>query len=233
MLKNNDSDYPVKNTLGDISVSLGKGIIGMIPLVGAPASELLSLIITPSLEERRQVWFQNVGERLQGLEKDKAGFLKKLSKNDDFIDIVLHATRVALQTSQQEKREALKNAILNATDINYSFDISMQQMFINYIESFTIWHIKLLTLFDNPQNWAKKNKAVFQEEMIGGLSRVVETAFTDLRGHRDVYDSIWRDLFSRGLVNTDGLHTTMSYQGLMTKRTTPIGSEFIKYITYE
>ena len=69
-----------------------------------------------------------------------------MRENDEFIDIAIQATHVALRTSQEEKKDALKNAVLKSASPE-SPDLSLQQIFINYIDSFTKWHIKILDLW--------------------------------------------------------------------------------------
>jgi hypothetical protein len=67
--------------------------------------------------------------------------------------------------------------------------------------------------------------------MAGALARILEDAFPELRGQREFYDSVWRDLFQRGLVNTEGLHVTMTGSGLAAKRTTGHGDKFLAFVT--
>ena len=65
---------------------------------------------------------------------------------------------------------------------------------------------------------------------MGGLNSVLREAYPALAARRDLYDQIWKDLFSRGLVNTDGLHTMMSGQGLFQRRTTDLGRELLEFV---
>ncbi|MEK6776275.1 MAG: hypothetical protein AABY87_05265 [bacterium] len=62
------------------------------------------------------------------------------------------------------------------------------------------------------------------------MSRLVENAFPELRGRRDLYDLIWKDLYSRALVTTEHLHTIMDGSGIVAKRTTEIARLFLDYI---
>ena len=66
---------------------------------------------------------------------------------------------------------------------------------------------------------------------IGGLGNVLEHNIPELRGQRELYDQLWRDLYGRGLVNTDGLHVTMSGNGLIQRRTTGLGEALLKLIS--
>mgnify|MGYP006956295741 CR=1 FL=1 len=219
-----------KETKDDIAYGVAKAVLGSIPVVGATASELLQLLVTPPLEKRRNEWMIEVGEKLKQLEQKEELDLIKLSNNDVFIDVVLHTTQLALRTSEKEKIQYFKNVILNSA-VEENPNITEVQIFLNFISTFTVWHIKILKLFDNPENWFKKNGKSLPNYMAAGLSNVLEEAYPELNGKRELYDLIWDDLSRAGLHKTSGLHTTMTGSGLMTPRTTTFGKEFLEFIT--
>ena len=223
-------DFPRDKSVGDATNALMRAGLGMIPLAGAPAVELLNYLVAPPLEQRRNEWFQQIGEKLKELEEKQGIPLQSLRDNRTFIDTVMQATQVAIRTSQEEKKKALRNVVINSA-LPASPEITFQQLFISYIDVFTIWHIRLLDLFNNPALWATKRNHQFPKLMFGGLSDILESAFPELSGRRDLYDQIWKDLTAKGLVNTDSLHVTMSASGLMEKRTSGIGEQFIKFIS--
>ena len=66
---------------------------------------------------------------------------------------------------------------------------------------------------------------------MGGLLNVIERAFPGLHGERAFCDVVFEDLITRGLIGRVGLHVTMSGQGLLTKRTTTMGDDFLDFIT--
>jgi hypothetical protein len=219
-----------KETKDDISYSIAKAALGSIPIVGAAASELLQLLVTPPLEKRRNEWMIEVGEKLKQLEQKEELDLTKLASNDVFIDVVLQTTQLALLTSEKEKIQYFKNVILNSA-VEENPNITEVHIFLNFISTFTVWHIKILKLFDNPEDWFKKNGKSMPSYMAAGLSNVLEEAYPELTGKRDLYDLIWDDLSRAGLHKTSGLHTTMTGSGLMVQRTTPFGKEFLEFIT--
>jgi hypothetical protein len=219
-----------KETKDDISYSIAKAALGSIPIVGAAASELLQLLVTPPLEKRRNEWMIEVGEKLKQLEQKEELDLTKLASNDVFIDVVLQTTQLALLTSEKEKIQYFKNVILNSA-VEENPNITEVHIFLNFISTFTIWHIKILKLFDNPEDWFKKNGKSMPSYMAAGLSNVLEEAYPELTEKRDLYDLIWDDLSRAGLHKTSGLHTTMTSSGLMVPRTTPFGKEFLEFIT--
>lgn len=219
-----------KETKDDIAYGVAKAVLGSIPVVGATASELLQLLVTPPLEKRRNEWMIEVGEKLKQLEQKEELDLIKLENNDVFIDVVLQTTQLALRTSEKEKIQYFKNVILNSA-VEENPNITEVQIFLNFIYTFTVWHIKILKLFDNPENWFKKNGKSLPNYMAAGLSNVLEEAYPELKGKRELYDLIWDDLSRAGLHKTSSLHATMTGSGLMAPRTTTFGKEFLEFIT--
>jgi hypothetical protein len=214
---------------GDAGYAVVKAGLSSLPIVGAAASELLGLIVSPPLEKRKSEWMEMVGNGLRDLEKKMGIVLEDLQNNDRFIDSAMDATQIALRTSQKEKLGALRNALLNSVIPN-SAEESLQKMFFSFIDIFTIYHMKLLELFQNPRNWFEKHGIKYPEFYISSsLSQLIENAFPGLK--RELYDPIWKDLFLRGLVSTEGLQVMMTDSGADAKRTTPLGDAFIKFIS--
>lgn len=220
----------VKPIKADIAYSIVKAGLGSIPIAGAVASELLTLLITPPLERRRSEWMDELGERLRKLEQEKGLDLASLRENDLFIDTVLYATQLALRTSEQEKIEYLRNAIVN-TALGDTPDQSLTKMFLNLIDEFTVWHIRILTLFDDPQSWYIESGKELPKLLIGTLSSVLTEAYPELKSKTDFCNLIWDDLNRAGLHQSGSLQTMMSGNGVLESRTTVFGKQFLEYIS--
>lgn len=220
---------PPKSGAGDVGYTVVKAGLGSIPVAGAAASELLGLVVTPSLEKRRNKWMEEIGDALRQLEEKMGVVIESLQDDEQFVDAAIEASQIAIRTSNEEKKEALRNALLNAALPNPPQD-TVQKMFLSFIDTLTVWHIKLLALFDNPPRFIEKNNVRFGNLSMGSMSHLLETAFPELRGKRDLYDLVWKDLYSRGLVNTDELHTMMTGGGIIARRTTALGRNFIAFI---
>lgn len=207
--------------------ALAKLGLNAIPWVGGPLAELFNEIITPSIEKRRDEFFRELNARLQKLEEKKFLDLNELKNSEELVDVVIKAMKSAISTREKEKREALLNAILN-TSLGKSPKENLADIFINWIDSFTEYHIKILNLFNEPDKHVSANPPGF-----GSISNFIELTFSELEGRRDFYEQLWRDLYSRGLLSipVEQLHTTMTGQGIMEKRTTSIGKTFIKFIS--
>lgn len=220
---------PPKPDKWDAAHTLARAGLSSVPYVGGAAVEVFQLLLAAPLEKRRQEWMENVGEALRELEENHGVKLEDLQSNEVFIDTVLKASQIAFRSSQQEKREALRNAIRNAS-FPHPPEESLQQMFLYFIDTLTVWHLRLLKLVHNIQKWAEVHNHEFPKMMAGSLSKIVESAYPELRGNRDFYDQVWEDLNQRGLVTTDSLHTTMSGPGLMSRRTSELGAQFLRFI---
>ena len=123
--------------------------------------ELMGLIVTPPIEKRKEKWMTEVSERLIDLENSQKVNLKELQENPQFIDTVIQATSYALKSSEKEKINAFQNAIIN-TALNEVPELTISHIFLNLIDSYTSWHIKILDLFDDPAEWFKRNNRQIQ-----------------------------------------------------------------------
>jgi len=209
-----------KKTKGDTAHATAKAGLSAIPIIGGPAAELFQNVIQPPLEIRRIEWMQQVGEKLRALEENGLK-IKDLKENEEFISAVMYASQIALRTHKNEKLQALRNAIINVAKGKAPEEV-LQHIFLNLIDSFTELHIRILKLFQNPK--------LPPNLSMGGFSDVLEYNIPELCGRRDLYDQVWRDLYTCGLVSTDNLHVTMTSHGLGQKRTTGMGDAFLKFI---
>lgn len=219
---------PPGSEAADAGYAVIRAALGGIPVVGPAAQELLQMIIAPPLAKRQAEWAENVGNAVRRLEAEKGITPEELRDNPAFIDAVLAATQVAIRTSQEEKRKALLNAITNAA-LPGAPDVSEQQMFIALVERMTEWHIRVLALFHNPRE--RLAAGAYRPALAGSLSGVIEAAYPELQGRRELYDQVWSDLASAGLHRSGSLQTMMTPEGTLQKRTTELADRFLKFIT--
>lgn len=210
-----------ERSIGDAAHALAKAGLSTIPIVGGPAVELFQYVVQPPLEKRREAWMADVGEKLRELEEQGLR-LEDLQENEQFISAVMYASQAALRTHQADKLAALRNAVLNIAK-GKAPEEAVQHLFFGFVDSLTELHLRILWCFQSPSPPPGMSR--------GGLGNVLEFNLPDLRGRRELYDQFWKDLYSRGLVNTDSLHVTMSESGLAQKRTTGLGDEFLKFIS--
>ncbi len=209
-----------------------KAALSAVPVVGGPAAELFAAILAPPLIRRRDEWLQSLADGLAELQERVTGFkAESLADNDAFVSGALQASRAALQIHQSEKLEALRNALLNVA-IGQAPDEDQQAMFLNYIETLTGWHIRMLKFFEAPIRLAAAKGARTDYSVAGALAHVLEDVYPELRGRRDFYDQITRDLKTRGFLNSadDVLHVMITGSGMAAKRTTEMADQFLNFI---
>jgi len=218
---------PLDQEPGDILHTIARAGLSAIPVVGGPAVELFNFLISPPLEKRRDQWMKEVGETLQELEQKYHLVIEDLRSNEIFIDTVLSASQIALRSSKGEKRQALKNAILNAALPSAPED-SLQETFLLYIDIFTTWHIRMLLLFREPKILNEGNNADYLEYRIPTLDQLLESKFPELVGLKDLYEAIWGDLHQRGLLMPENV--TSQKGQVTTRRTSELGNRFLDFI---
>jgi hypothetical protein len=223
-----DKYTPPESSTGDTLYAFARAIIGSIPVFGSAAAvELFQMLIMPAMENRKQAWMEAVAEGLRQLESKHHFTIEDLAKNEVFIDTLMQASQSSLRTNNQEKRAALRNAVLNAALPNSS-DESLQQMFIRWVDEFTVWHLRILHFFQDAQGWLKKEGRPHPNTNY--IHGILTYAYPDLTDKRDLYNQIWSDLYNRGLVNTEGLLGNVSETGPYDKRTTSLGDQFLAFI---
>jgi hypothetical protein len=220
---------PPRQLAGDLAHSTARAIVGMIP-GGSAALEFFNNVIVPPLKRRRQKWMDNVAEAIRELEQNRGVKVEDLQQNESFITTVMQATQIAVRNHEQEKLDALRNAVLNSA-LPHAPDDSLQEIFLAYVDRFTVWHLRLLAFLHDPKGWFAERGRQFPSQMIGALGQILTTAYPELRDQRPLYDLVAKDLWNNGLLNTDGLHAIVSAQGAGASRTSDIGKRFLQFIT--
>jgi hypothetical protein len=156
--------------------------------------------------------------------------VESLQENEAFVSTVTKATHVVLTTHDEEKRAALRNAIVNSA-LGHEPDESMRQMFLRYIDELTPWHLKILQLMQDARGWfQKQSRQPPQYHITGSLMQLFTDAYPELKGQRDFVELIHTDLVARKLSNIGGLMTMMSGSGPFEKRTTDFGDRFLAFV---
>lgn len=223
---------PDKKEKGDVAHEVGKAVISAIPAAGGPLSVLFENIFTAPLEKRKQAWLEELADVITKLQERVDGLTpEKLSKDEAFITISLQASQIAIRNHQKEKIDALRAAVLNSALPNAP-DEDQELIFLRLIDQLTPWHLRILSNLHNPGQWMEKNQIQNPGWGMGGVSTVLEHCFPDLRGNREFYDQIVRDLQTEGLVGQGNfLHVTMTGNGMLESRTSGMGKMFLSFIT--
>jgi hypothetical protein len=217
---------PPNETTGDTVHAIGSAALQMVPVIGSAAVDLLKHVIAPPLERRRDTWMQTVAEALK---KHDVAF-EDLGDRDELLDAFLQASTAAIKTSSDEKRTALRNAVLNIAK-GWDPDESLSQQFLDLVERLHPWHLRLLRAMDDPARWAKEHNVNYRPAMSSSLGAFIEAAFPELKDRRDFYGQLWAELGQAGLGGNSGLSTMMTETGWLPQRTTDRGRKFLRFIS--
>lgn len=217
-------------TVMDHGHAIAKGVISdVIPWAGSTAAELFGIVIAPPLAKRRDQWLEGLATDLRGLEAKVSGFsIKALSSNEDFVTAVMHATTAAMKNHQREKLDALRNAVLNSA-LQQSADANLHLIFLGWVDSLTPLHLRVLRLLSEPETWGDWNEPPQPPGTTGGPENVIQAAFSELRGRRDLCLKIVKDLANDGLLATAKSKQT-SGRSVLVPEITAIGERFLAFI---
>lgn len=204
--------------------------IGLIPVAGGPMLELFGSVFEAPLNKRKTETMIQIGGIINQLIDEGVVTEKGLQDNEAFVSTVAEACAISLRNHQEEKLEALRNAVRNSALPGCPTD-DYRQLFLNFVDVCTVTHIRLLHLFHNPVLWCQNKNLTLPNWSMGGISSVAEFALPELKGQGDLYLSIWKDLYQRGLVDTDSMGGTMSRSGMLASRTTQIGAQLINFLS--
>lgn len=209
---------------------LAKIGISSVPVVGGPLVEIFNSVLEAPLTKRRTETMLQIGDVINELIERKVVTEEGLQNNEAFISTVAEVCAISLRNHQEPKLEALKNAVKNSALPSCPAD-DLRQLFLNFVDVCTVTHIRLLHVFDSPEEWCSRHGLTLPGWSMGGISTVAEFALPELTGQEEVYGSIWKDLYQRGLINTDSMNATMTRNGMLSSRTTKMGSELIAFLS--
>ncbi|MGI4758201.1 MAG: hypothetical protein ACRYGF_15305 [Janthinobacterium lividum] len=202
-------------------------------MIGGSLTEVLSLVLAPAVTRRRDTWFKEVAEALEEAERKIDGFsVESLTQDEAFVSAVIEATRSAISTHKDEKRDALRNGLLNIA-LHRSTNEDQQQTFFRYIDELTVWHMRILKLFQNPIEQVSARDPYVTTSYTGGAPvQIIRIVYPELYEKQELYQQLVSDLYNRGLFNADSkvLHITMTADGMFAKRTTVLADDFLAFI---
>lgn len=199
----------------DIVKGAVAGIVSQIPYVGAFA-QAVENVKGNVLQRRYKKWQELVEERLSSLDEKVS---QSLGDNDSFATTLLKATELAAQTSTI-KSVYLANAVRYAAEHDVNEDDLI--MLFNAISKYTTTHINILLYLQNPAALNTDNEQPFA----GGFMTFFEKRYPSFDRQREAL--ILRELYRDGFTNIDS-DGTMSYSGMISKRTTDFGDLFLSF----
>lgn len=194
-----------------------KTVVGAIPY-GSILVNVYDAIKGGCLDKRRKKWQATIEERLSHIEKT----LDDIGNNENFATTMIRTTEMAMKTSSEEKITYLANAVINSIGINIEEEKMI--LFLALLDKYTVSHIKTINYFNNP----KKFGVYASNYYMGSPKDPLFQTFPEL--NTPIFDKIFKDLYFDGLVTSDSLNSTMTANGMVAKRTSALGDEFLSFI---
>jgi hypothetical protein len=223
---------PKKKSAGDIGREVARAIASAIPVVGGPAQVLLENVFSAPLDKRKHAWLEQLADVITEIQQRMDGLTpEKLATNEAFVTVALQASQIAMRTHQQEKLQALRNAVLNSALPNPPEE-DEQFIFLRLIDQLTRWHLRVLVMLNSPDEWMTRNGIPKPNWGAAFVSMFIEHCFPHLPGKQEFYDQIVRDLQNDGLI-TQGRSMRMNLvvPGEMDSRTTDRGKRFLGFVS--
>ena len=215
-------------TRADHIRTLTKATLQNIPF-GGTLAELYNVIFGSPITDRRDEFLYLVLHNIEDLRETVQGFNPyNLAENEAFKSTFLHAIEVAIRTHQEEKKEALKNAVLNSA-LPGSIDDNLQLMFLKLLDGFSPWHLKILGFIKNPEEWVKNNNPTtnFQEDWKTSRDKYpgyyIVRLFPDLKDEDiEFCNQVVKDLETNGLVYVKDVSHLQNIPGLRLPGNQPV-----------
>jgi hypothetical protein len=212
--------------------------------IEAPVSFALSFW-APPVQKRVDGWRQVVNETLEELHR-RVGAIEDANRTDAVLDTLAAATAIAMRDASAKKREALRNAIVNA-GLPAGPTATKRQLFLRLIDELTDFDIMLLPLLANCERWFTDARLPVPKHTGGTgmmydastsnarLELVVPAAFPEYRGQAEFVQLRLDELHRRGLIreryqNTYKNVDLHSVFGAGRTFTSPLGDEFLRFI---
>jgi len=145
-----DTKPPRKSTGREIVERAAEAGLSAVPIVGGALAVAFVAAVSHSLDKRREEWLTGLAEHVEQLRQRRGDLnLETLADNDLFVDAVVTATRVIEHTYQEDKISALRNAVLNSVAPDAP-DADTQAIILNLVDRYTVSHLRLLTLWNDP-----------------------------------------------------------------------------------
>ena len=208
-----------KEAMLDVAEIVGKTAVSLIPIGGTLATAIFDTVKGNSLAKRQEKWRMTLEDRLSKIEET----LENLGNNELFTTALVKATESAMKTASEEKMEYLANAVVSS--ISHDLDEEKMVIFLGLLEKYTISHIKIIYFFNNPTRFDGISSNNY---VMGSPSTVLFQVYPELNNY--LFNKIYNDLYVDGMVSSAQINTTMSGSGMVAKRTTELGDDFLQFI---
>lgn len=224
MLNKEEYNNDMEEKLTDFCETNLRALVEQIPFGGLLTNNI-DFLIKPSIEKRREKWLNLIVDSINVL-SDRIDNINKMFQDETFITFIINTTQSAMRTHQDEKINMYKNVLINSYVCN-NIDGDKKLIFLNWLDNLTFTHMKVLAFMDQPSEFCNNSDGNTMYTIAG----IMRMSFPDFNDNRQIYENIVKDLYYKGLINTDNISVNMTSSGAFASRTTAIGKEFISFVS--
>jgi hypothetical protein len=202
--------------------------VSFVPGAGSALQVAFNELAGRRLAERRSRWLNDLATKVHQLEA-QIGDFETLTSRDAFMDALTTASQIADRTSRAGKLELLRNTVVNSV-MPDAPDVDTQQLFFDMIDRFTPTHARLLHLLSDPPGWFQSHNIPQPTSTMGSKSTIIKAGMPELAGRDDLIAQYGAALTNAGLVG-QALTGVMTANGMWAPATTPLGDEFLAFVT--
>jgi hypothetical protein len=211
---NSDRIQPAPETTAfDYAIEVAKLGTLAFPFLGTGVA-LFTAITGPLRGKRLNEWLEQLRLQLNELSQKVAGLTpERLASDEAFNSAFAHAAQAASRAHQEQKLEALRNAILNVA-VGKAPSDDLQLVFLNFVDSFSPTHLQILALFSSRD---RSGRAAFRDQ-------------------QDLTDQVVRDLRDRGLLRDTRAYIAQNREStdplvIWDWEATNLGRRFLDFVT--
>ena len=209
----------IAKEVGEITA---KTALSVIPVGGTLVTLIWDSIKAHAASRRMDDWRKQVEEKLSTLECT----LEDVGQNELFTSAMMKATEIAIKTAEDEKRKYLASAVKNSVDSD--LDESIMMIYLDLLDKYTLWHIRILHLFRNPKAFEQVDVSGI---MMGSANIVVKQVYPEIANEPELLGKIVKDLQTDGMMPEGNfLGTMMTSNGIVSPRITELGSKFLDFV---
>jgi hypothetical protein len=223
-------DLPDTSVTDMVNTALQVGI-NLIPVVGGTFGAAAAMVTKQVVKQRTEKFFQAVVDKLEELGVQ----VEQLEQmQETFASRIQQGILAAQHTQQQDKLEALRNAVVNCI-LPTAPEETLQQIFISLVDELTDLHMRLVVFLVEPTRFGMDPDDM---HYLHGVNPRNPSATLDiLERHvapgvrRDLRNLCFEDLVRRGLAEYST--GTERFGGAVIPHISTIGLDFYHFITLE
>jgi hypothetical protein len=225
-----DTEPPTASNTREVAERTAEALLNLVPIAGGTLAVLFSALAGRKLQKRRDAWLRELAEVVQWLSEHGLD-PETLADNDLFVDAVVSTSRMIEHTHQEEKIQALRNAVLNSVAPDAP-DADTQAIFLDLLDRFTPSHLRILTYLDDPPGWFRSHGLQPPQGIMAGSRLLGVKAGLPEMAERDGFVNLLVSELSRaGFLKVDTLSGMVSGQAIMDALTSEFGRQFLRYVT--